>query len=182
MFDSVPLPQDAQLNASLRECLANLPPLNIFRLLANMPAIFHPYISFAKAMYNSKFDPKLRQIALFRSALQIPANYLTLQYESLCKGLGVTDREILAIRNENPVRSLSQEANFLCKVADELTRHAALSDDTFHQFYHRYSIEVGSEFLLFLSAVSMMGRFMNAARLPLEKTNMLDGKSSFFSD
>ncbi len=182
MFDSVPLPKDDQLSAAIRHELDGLPPLNIFRMLANMPGIFPSYVEFAKAMYNTKFDRKLRQIALLRAAWQIPSNYLIAQYRAVCKGLGVTDSEMSTIQSKHPVTNLSSEATFLCKVADEITLTSTLSNETFHEFYKRYPIEEGSELLLFISAVNMIGRFMNATRLPIEKSSPLEGQSSFFPE
>jgi alkylhydroperoxidase family enzyme len=182
MFNSVPLPKDENLSDSIKKVLGGLPPLNIFRMLANMPNIMPAYVEFAKAMYNGKFDRKLRQMALLRVAQKIPAKYLIAQYVHVCKGLGISDFEIGAVQLERPVVSLSEEANFLCKVADELTIESNLSEDTFHEFYKRYSVEVGTELLLFLSAANMIGRFMNATRLQVESDNPLKGQSSFFPD
>ncbi len=182
MFEYVPLPKDDQLSGPIREILAGLPELNIFRMFANMPNVLPAYVEFAKAMYNGKFDRKLRQIALLRAAGKIPSKYLIAQYVHVCAGLGVSNSEIEAILHENPVASLNAEANFLCKVADEITLKSNLLDETFQTFYKRYSIEAGSELLLFISAANMIGRFMNATRLQVEKGNLLEGKSSFFPE
>ena len=35
MQPSIPLPSDDQLPADIRETLANLPPVNVFRMMAN---------------------------------------------------------------------------------------------------------------------------------------------------
>lgn len=182
MFKKVPLPNEDHLPEKIRKTLGELPPANVFRMLANMPNVFEPYIRFAKAMYNTSFDPKLRQIALLRAASKVPTHYLTVQYTSVCKSLGVTDAEIEAILSKTPVQSLSEEANFLCKTADELILKSDLSDDTFKAYFLRYSIETGTELLLFISAVSMMGRFINATRLETEQANPLEGKSTFFPE
>ncbi|MBX7067072.1 MAG: hypothetical protein K1X28_07565 [Parachlamydiales bacterium] len=180
MFKHVPLPSDSSLPEKIQKKLHELPPANVFRMLANMPNVFEPYLNFAKAMYDTAFDRKLRQMALLRAAVKVPTRYLIAQYTSVCKTLGAKDAEIEAILKENPVHSLSEEANFLCKIADELTLKSDLSNETFQAFFQRYSIETGAELLLFMSAVSMMGRFINATRLEIEKNNPLEGKSTFF--
>lgn len=182
MFEYVPLPKEDQLSDPIREILAGLPQLNIFRMVANMPNILPAYVEFGKALYNIKFDRKLRQMALLRASEKIPSKYLSVQYARLCKELGVPDREIEAIHQENPVVSLSMEANFLCKVADEITMNSRLMDETFHTFYKRYSIEVGSELLFFLSAANMIGRFINGTRVQIEVDNPLEGQSSAFPE
>lgn len=182
MFESVPLPRDQDLSEPALILLAELPPLHIFRLLSIMPGIFPAYVGFAKAMYEGISDRKIRQIALLRAACKIDAKYLIHQYTLICKSLGVEDGEIKAILKENPVRRFNEKTNFLCKVADEITLNSKLCDETFHEFYSHFSIEEGTELLFFLSAVSMMGRFTNAARLPIEEISPLEGKQSFFPE
>lgn len=178
MFKSVPLPKDSELTASIREMLHELPPLNVFRMMANIPPFLPIYAQLVKAFYSGKFNPKLRQMALLRLAHRLPSSYLWHNYVFLVKGLGLTDKAIAVIRSENPVHSLSEEENFLCLVADELTTKATLTDATFEKLYQRYGIELATEFIFCLSASNMIGRFLNATRTPIEEDNPLQGKST----
>jgi len=178
-FSSVPLPKKEQLPPAIRATLDQLPSLDIFLMLANVPASFHPYLQLVKSLYNDgKLNPRLRQLAILRQAHLLQSQYEWHQQVFLSKANGVKDQEIKAIKSENPVVSLGEEENFICQVSDELTLKAQLTDATFKELYERYSVEVGTELILCISYANMLGRFINATRIQIEKTNPLEGLSS----
>jgi len=179
MFPSVTLPDDAKIPESIRKTMADLPPANIFRLLAMMPNVFEAYLAFAQALYSGQFDPKLRQLTMLRVAYRIPSDYFIHMYCPTCKALGATEEELQAILSEK-VTSSNEEINFLCRVADAIALDGNLSDDVFQELYRRYPVEEGTRFLLILSAVCMAARLANATRLPLEKTSPMEGRGKFF--
>ncbi|OGT38404.1 MAG: hypothetical protein A3F11_09690 [Gammaproteobacteria bacterium RIFCSPHIGHO2_12_FULL_37_14] len=179
MFASVPLPKDEQLSEVIRKTLNQLPSLNVFRMLANVPESFHPYVQLAKSLLgDGKFNRRLRQIAILRQAHLLKSKYEWHQHIFLSKSNGVTDNEIEIIRTENPVVSLGTEENFMCRISEELTVNAHLTDATFKELFQRYSIELGTELILCLSYVNMLGRFINATRVQIEDTNPLEGLAS----
>lgn len=179
VFQSIPLPKDDQLPESIRKTLTQLPALNIFRMLANIPSSFHPYIQLAKSLLGEgKFNRRLRQIAILRQAHLLQSSYEWHQHVFLSRANGVPDQEMKIIKSENPVKSLGKEENFLCRISDEITLQAKLTDVTFEQLFKRYSIELGSELILCLSYVNMLGRFINCTRVKIEDTNPLEGRSS----
>ena len=166
IFQSIPLPKDEQLPESIRKTLAQLPALNVFRMLGNIPNSFHPYVQLAKSLLGEgKFNPRLRQIAILRQAHLLQSRYEWHQHVFLSRANGVTDQEMKIIKGENPVKSLGEEENFMCQVSDEITLHAKLTDTTFEQLFKHYSIELGSELILCLSYVNMLGRFINCTRV-----------------
>jgi alkylhydroperoxidase family enzyme len=178
-FDSVPLPKDKDLPEAIQKKLAEMPALNIFRMLANVERSFTPYIQLAASLLGQgKFEPRIRQIAILRQAHLIHSRYEWHQHVFLSKANGVTDREIEVIRSENPVHSLGPEENFVCRVSEELTLNATLTDATFGELFERYSIELGTELILALSYANMLGRFINATRVQIEATNPLEGRKS----
>jgi 4-carboxymuconolactone decarboxylase len=178
-FDTVPLPMDAQLPLSIQETLKQNPPINVFRMLANVPPSFPPFMALAKSLLSQgKFNPRLREIATMRVAYLTHAKYEWHQHSFLAKANGVTEKELVIIGSENPVRKLDEEANFVCKVADELTQTATISDATFKQLYGRYGVENGSELVLVISYFNMLSRFLNATRVQIEATNPLEGHAS----
>jgi 4-carboxymuconolactone decarboxylase len=69
MQPTIPLPSDNQLPADIRDTLANLPPLNVFRMMANAPASFHGFLQLAGSiLMQSEFDARKREIAILRVA------------------------------------------------------------------------------------------------------------------
>ena len=89
----VPLPDESQLAPEIRERLAKLPSLNVFRMMANVPASFHPLIDFATSLLmRGEFDQRKREIAVLRVAGVTRANYEWVQHVRVAKSVGVTDK------------------------------------------------------------------------------------------
>jgi len=179
MFKSIPLPKDSELPESIQKTLRALPALNVFRMLGNIPQSFHPYVQLAKSLLGEgKFPPRLRQIAILRQAHLLQSPYEWHQHVFLSRSNGVKDAEMEVLKKENPVKSLGAEENFMCRVSDEITLHAKLTDETFQELFKRYSVSLGSELILCLSYVNMLGRFINCTRVQIEETNPLEGRTS----
>lgn len=179
MFHSIPLPKDAELPETIRKTLRSLPAINVFRMLANVPQSFPPFVQLARSLLGEgKFNPRLREIAILRQAHLIESTYEWHQHAFLSRNNGVTDHEMEIIKQENPVKSLGEEENFLCRVSDEITMHAKLTDETFQELFKRYSVPLGSELILCLSYFNMLGRFINCTRVKIEEDNPLESLSS----
>ncbi len=104
MPPKIPLPDDADLDAESLEILAKLPPLNVFRMMANAPASFRPLIEFAfSLLVTSEFDARKREIAILRVAHVTRASYEWFQHVIVAKRVGVTDEEIEKIGVDGPV-------------------------------------------------------------------------------
>lgn len=173
-FKTVPLPDEKTLPPSIQTLLSSLPPLNIFRMLANVPQSFEPMILFSKSIIqHGQFDPRLREIAILRTAYLIPSEYEWHLHIPIAKGAGVKDHEMKIISTEKTVTSLDEEANFICKIADELGTNAYLKDKTFQELYIRYDVQKASELILIVSSAHMISRFLNGTRTQIEKTNPL---------
>lgn len=176
---TVPLPNDDQLPAEIVKILKELPPINVFRMVANVPTSFIPFIDFAKSLLAlGKFDPKLREIAILRVAHLTKSPYEWHQHYFIAQSNGVTDHEAETVRRETPVHSLTPEANFVCQVADELTLNVGLSEKTRAELYQKYNIEVGTELIFVLSYFNMLSRFLNGTNVQIESTNPLEGLDS----
>lgn len=177
-FNSVPLPSDAELPKPIVKKLKEAPPLNIYRMMANVPCCFPEYMNYVHALFKTGLVPaRLREIAFLREAYLLESQYEWHQHSFLAQAVGMRPEEIETIRTENPVTSLSDEENFVCKVTDEITQNAHLSDDTFHEIFNRYSIKAGTELILIASFANMLGRFVNATRVPIESKDVLKGIS-----
>ena len=166
----VPLPDESQLAPEIRERLAKLPPLNVFRMMANVPASFHPLIDFATSLLmRGEFDQRKREIAVLRVARVTRANYEWVQHVRVAKSVGVTDEEIAKIAVDGPVTSLDPEGNLLCRAADEISRDVRLSDEALAALLERYGVRQATELILCVSYFNMLSRFLESTRFELEQ-------------
>ena len=175
MFKNVPLPEDHQIPENLLSRLKQLPAINIYRLLTTVPDCFNPWLDLVAGLYQVKFDKRLKEIAICRQAYKAKSHYELHQHKFIAKQNGVTDKELQAVLTEDIVHSLDEEANFICKVADEIEVNATLTDVSFNELFTRYGVQLGMELIVTISFYCCVARVLNATRTPIEETNPLEG-------
>jgi 4-carboxymuconolactone decarboxylase len=129
MQPKVPLPTDDQLPADIRDTLATLPPVNVFRMMANAPASFHGFLQLAGSiLMQSEFDAHKREIAILCVAHVTRAPYEWAQHVRIATQVGVP-QEVDRIAVDGPVQGLDEESLLVCRVAEEISRDIRLSDE-----------------------------------------------------
>jgi 4-carboxymuconolactone decarboxylase len=169
MQPKIPLPSDDQLPADIRETLGHLPPVNVFRMMANAPASFHGFLQLAGSiLMQSEFDARQREIAILRVAHVTRSSYEWTQHVRLALQIGVTQEEIDRIRVDGPVQGLDEESLLLCRVAEEISRDIRLSDEALGAILTRYGVRQATELILCCSYFNMLSRFLESTRVELE--------------
>jgi AhpD family alkylhydroperoxidase len=177
VFPAIPLPSDEELTPEQRELLARLPPLNVFRMVAGSRAL-KPFMALGGAVLSSALDARRREIAVLRVAHATNARYEWVQHEQLARNSGVSESEIAAIGTEQPVTSLDEECNLICRVADEISRDVRLSDESLEQIIERYGPREASELILLVSYYNMVSRFLESTRVAVEDEPLLSSQTS----
>ena len=169
MQPKIPLPSDDQLPADIRDTLANLPPVNVFRMMANAPASFHGFLQLAGSiLMQSEFDSRKREIAILRVAHVTRSSYEWTQHVRLARQIGVTQEEIDRIGVDGLVQGLDEESLLLCRVAEEISRDIRLSDEALEAILTRYGVRQATELILCCSYFNMLSRFLESTRVELE--------------
>lgn len=178
MTVKVPLPADADLPADISNVLQSLPPLNVFRMMANAPASFQGLVAFASSiLLQSEFDARKREIAILRVGHVTRSQYEWTQHVRLGKALGVSEGEIRAIAVDGAVSGLDAEGNLLCRVADEISRDVRLSDEALAAILERYGVRQATELILCVSYFNMLSRFLESTRVELEAEDHIGGRT-----
>src|SRR5881227_4216823 len=95
----VPYPDPAALSERNQQVLANLPPLNVFRMLAHAETAFRPYLRFGGALLaDLQLGPVPRELAILQTARVFEADYEWIQHVAIGRAVGVTDEQIAALR------------------------------------------------------------------------------------
>jgi AhpD family alkylhydroperoxidase len=165
----IPLPGDDELSPEHREILTKVPPLNVFRMVAGTQKGLRPFLQLGAAALSSSMDARRREIAVLRVAHATGAGYERAQHERLARLAGVTEEEIAAIAREEPVASLDEEANLICRVADEVSRDVRLSDEALADLIERYGPREASDVIMLVSYYNMVSRFLESTRVELEE-------------
>ena len=138
MSPSLPLPADEDLPEEIRAALANLPPLNVFRAVASVPASFRPFLELGGSLLaGPEIDAHNREIAILAVARETGATYERAQHEQLAATAGVSAAEIEAIREGDP-SALDADGALAYRAATEISRDVRISDEALAALVERW--------------------------------------------
>jgi 4-carboxymuconolactone decarboxylase len=170
----LPLPTDAELPADATRMLGKLPPLNVFRAVAGVPAALRPFLQLGGALLAGEhLTAAERELAILRVAYVTQAPYERHQHEQLARRAGLTQSEIDATAFELPDAQLGPDHALICQAADEITASVRLADDTLALVRARWGDPGARELILVVSYYNMVSRFLESARVPLEGQDLL---------
>ncbi len=166
----IPYPDPSQSPESVREALAGLPQLNIFRMLAHAETAFRPFLRFGGAVLTElELDPKLREFAILQVAAQAGARYEWVQHVAIARHLGITDEQIAAVeRGELTAASLNDSARAVLQFAAEVLDGPRVSDATFAAVRKQLGPREIVELLLTVGEYLMLARVMTTLELELD--------------
>ena len=167
----IPLPEMDSLAPEVKAVVEAFP-MNVMRMAANAPASTKALVDLAQSiLFYSSFDPRKREIAVLRVAQMTHSNYEWTHHVGVAKHYNISDKEIEIIRTEEPVTSLDEEGNLLCRVADEISRDVRLSDDALAKVLERYGAQGATELILCVSYFNFLSRFLESTRVELENSH-----------
>jgi alkylhydroperoxidase family enzyme len=140
----------------------NVPPANIFRLIANAETVFAPYMRYGLGLLRDlKLDPVVREQAILRVAAMTPgAEYEWVQHEPIGRAAGMTDEQIAACRDGGD--------DLVLRFTEEVVRDASPSDATFAAISERLSPREIVELLLVIGQYMGLARLMATARIDID--------------
>jgi 4-carboxymuconolactone decarboxylase len=166
----IPYPDPSQSPESVREALAGLPQLNIFRMLAHAETALRPFLRFGGAVLTElQLDPKLRELAILQVAAQAGARYEWVQHAAIARHLGVTDEQIAAVQQgELTAASLNEAERAVLQFSAEVLEGPRVSDPTFAAVSERLSPREIVELLLTVGEYLMLARVMTTLELEID--------------
>jgi len=171
---TLPLPADDDLSPETRQVLDNLPPLNVFRAVASVPASFVPFLQLGGSVLGGpEIDARNREIAILGVARATGAAYERAQHEQLARNVGVSADEIAAIRDGDAEAALDADGALAFAAATEISRDVRISDATLERLIERWGNAGAAELILCCAYYNMVSRFLESARVPLEDEELL---------
>jgi 4-carboxymuconolactone decarboxylase len=151
-------PRDERVEA----LLARLPEprINLFRMLANAPALIGPTLRLGEAILTkSELDPKLRELVILRVARATGSEYEWVQHERIARLVGLTDDEIAGVQDDQRAALRLVDA-----VLGGGTPPAELVAEVDRELGRAQLLEV----LLTTGYYAMLGGMMRAVRLDVD--------------
>lgn len=169
-----PLPTDDELAPDAREVISNLPPLNVFRAVAALPASLRPFLELgASLLAGENLTPAERELVILRVAHVTDAGYERQEHEQLAAAVGLEASQIAATASDDPAAGLDADGSLICAATDEITREVRLSDATLARVRERWGDAGARELILTAAYYNMVSRYLESTRVPLEEGNPL---------
>jgi 4-carboxymuconolactone decarboxylase len=153
----------------IREWAARRGNLNVFRLLANAPAVFSGWTQMVDELFASPtFDPRMREVIILRVAHLQGSAYELGQHVPLARAAGLTEREIETICGSDAFDGFTLAERTALNVVTELCRTHRLSDESFAEAHTVFGDEAFTELLMIVSCYYGLALVLNAADLDVD--------------
>jgi 4-carboxymuconolactone decarboxylase len=161
----------ADADERVRAALARLPPLAIFRTVANAQGSFVNWLRFgADCLDPSLFDPVLRELAILRVARLTPgAEYEWAQHVPILLAVGGRTEQVQALQADEPeADAFGADGRLVVAFTTQVVRDATPDDETFAAMSERFTVAEITQLLLVIGQYMMVGRVMATAQLQVD--------------
>lgn len=112
---------------------------NVFRTVARHPQALRRWTPFVRHVLNSSLAQRETELLILRVAAVRNCAYAWAQHVRIARRAGLTDRQILAVRDGPDAASWGEREADLLLAADDLLRDANISDAVWRRLAGRYS-------------------------------------------
>ena len=163
----VPLAEFEPATKKRLEELWGTPP-NLYRALANHPALVAAWTEFARAIrYESRTPRPLRELVILRGAQLMASEYEWAQHLKMARKAGVSEAQIAALSSWRTSSSFDAKEKAALAIAEEVTR-GKVSDATQAEALKHFDMQDYVELALTASFYAMVGRMLDAMGVQLE--------------
>jgi 4-carboxymuconolactone decarboxylase len=177
----VPYADEDPRDERVRSVIERLPEprINLFRMLANAPALIGPTLRLGQAILTKgDLDPALRELAILHTARLTDTRYEWAQHEAIARLVGVADAKISAVeRGDTEADALDVRERLVLELVGSVLERGAPPPE----LVRRGEAELGRaeliELLLIAGYYAMLGGVMRAVRLDVDSVlekGMLD--------
>ena len=168
----LPYADPERLPEPARDALEAVPPLGVFRMMANAETAFRPWLRWGGVLLRDlELDPILRELAILRVARITPhADYEWIQHAPIALSVGATEEQVAALeRDDIEAGCFSEAERTMLRFTTEFIRDARVSDGTFEQAKALLSARELIELMMVIGQYSMLARVMATTELDLDE-------------
>ncbi len=143
--------------------------LNVQRMTANAQSIFVQRSRLSNALFTQiKIDPKLREIAILRTAKDCHSVYEWTQHVPAAKHLGVSEEQIAAIEDWQNATCFSEVERLVLKFTDEVNANVKASRATLEALKQHLSAGEIIELLIIIGHWRQTASILETTEVELE--------------
>jgi 4-carboxymuconolactone decarboxylase len=168
----LPYVDPAGASEPVRDALERVPPLNIFRMMANADSAFRPWLRWGAALLGKlELDPLLRELAILRVARLTPhAEYEWVQHVPIAKAVGASEEQVAALERDEPEADcFSQPERTVLRFTTEVVCDARASEEALAELRQTMSPREIVELLMVIGNYMMIARVMATTDMELDE-------------
>jgi 4-carboxymuconolactone decarboxylase len=155
----------------VRSALERLPPLAIFRVVANAQGTFVDWLRFGRdCLDGDLFDPVLRELAILRVARLTPgADYEWTQHVPILLAVGGSAAQLGALQSDDvEAEALGEDGRLVVRFTTQVVLDAAPDEATLNSMSARFSTAEIVQLLLVIGQYMMLARVMATSELAVD--------------
>src|SRR5215467_14661885 len=154
--------------------------LNVQKMMANAQGIFVHRSRLSNALFTqTAIDPKLREIAILRTAKDCRSIYEWTQHVPAAKHVGVTDDQVSAIENWQVAKCFSEVERLVLQFTDEVNANVKAARTTLEALRQHLSPQEIIELLVIIGHWRQTASILETTEVDLEefagKVDILEG-------
>jgi alkylhydroperoxidase family enzyme len=171
----IPYPDPAGLPAIDREFLANLPQLNISRLIAGSPSMFQPLTRVFSAYLNDGvLSPELREIVILRVGHRRESVYEVTNHERAARVVGMSPERIKALAPGGDLNLFTEDERKVIQFVDQVVLDGRPDDATFSAVNAMMNAAEIIELTIVIGVYTMVSQICATFDVELEETPIAD--------
>ena len=153
----------------VREALERVPPINIFRMMANAETAFRPWLAFGGALLSSlELDARVRELVILHVGRLSGAEYEWAQHVPIALAVGAAQDEIDAIER-GEVDAFGPLERAVLGFTEEVVRDVRASDEALAAVREHLSPREVVELLLVIGNYMLVARVAETAGIEIDE-------------
>jgi 4-carboxymuconolactone decarboxylase len=143
--------------------------LNVFRALLNSPSATAGVYGVVNAlMFHNKVAARTRELIILRIGWRTGSEYVFCKHVSFSHEFGISEEEILGVRDPQRCHAYSETDRAVLHLADELHEHAEVTRSTWAVLEQAFTSDELVEILLIAGFWRMVAGFVKSAKISLD--------------
>ncbi|WP_439814530.1 carboxymuconolactone decarboxylase family protein [Zavarzinia sp. CC-PAN008] len=165
----VPFRDPATVSAATRAQMEKLPKLNIFRQLTHTEVLMKPFLDLGTAaLFKTKMDPILREMAIVRVGHLSRATYEVYQHERISRDLGMAEDKVQGLKVGAGDPAFTPLEALVLRFTDEVVLNVKASDQTWAELAQHLSHEEMAELVITIGYYMAVSRFLENFEVQIE--------------
>jgi 4-carboxymuconolactone decarboxylase len=166
----VPLVDPDSCPPEVREALAGLPDMRLFRLAAHADTVFEPWRAYLSALHTSlELDPRLRELAILQVAHEERSDYERVQHEVIARLEGVDEDQIRSIADGRDPADPPAATGAVRRVARDVARTGTAGEEAVTELVAAVGLRQAVELVLLIGQYIAIARLLKTFDVPADE-------------